>query len=443
MQRIAKPRGRTSQQKAKGPVDPRPGERVRALRLARGMTQGILAGEDFTKGFISLVETGRTRMSLRAAEIIAGRLGTTVADLLAAGPGGDKAREVMLLRAEAELRAGRPANALQLTRQLQTTGQGPFDARVQRIRGRALLDLGSWRDAVLEFDAALRGFRAAGHTQLAVRTLFDLARAHNYLDERIEALSLALECERAIQSGTVIDRTLELQLASFIATIYVTIGDYASADLRSERAKALAEDVTDTRAVAALYESLAVTRQEQGDYDAALDFARRALGAYEQLELEAMVGSSWNTIGWICVQRRQFGRAEDALAKAERSAVERGDQPLLGYVLQTRAELELARGKTTDAIRIAEASTRLVGASERCKALSLLVRAQAIAASAAPLAEVRRAFAQATAALEPHGRRQLARSHELRFAALSARREYKEAAAAAAKALELRRPALS
>ncbi|GAC1455867.1 MAG: hypothetical protein NVSMB8_01780 [Candidatus Limnocylindrales bacterium] len=443
MQRIAKPQVRTVHQKAKGPVDPRPGERVRALRLARGMTQGTLAGDDFTKGFISLVETGRTRMSLRAAEIIAGRLGTTVADLLAAGPGGDKAREVMLLRAEAELRAGRPADALELTRQLQTSGQGPFDARVQRIRGRALLDSGSWRTAVLEFDAALRGFRAAGHTQLAVRTLFDLARAHNHLDERIEALSLALECERAIQSGSVIDRTLELQLASFIATIYVTIGDYASADLRSERAKALAEDVTDTRAVAALYESLAVTRQEQGDYDAALDFARRALGAYEQLELETMVGSSWNTIGWICIQRRQFDRAEEALAKAEGSAMHRDDQALLGYVLQTRAELELARGRTADAIRMADASSALAGASERCKALSLLVRAQAVAASPAPLGEVRRAFTRAITALEPHGRRQLAKAHELRFHALNARGEFKQAAAAAALALDLMRPAVS
>jgi len=407
------------------------------------MTQGALAGEDFTKGFISLVETGRTRMSLRAAEIIAGRLGTTVADLLAAGPGGDKAREVMLLRAEAELRGGRPTSALELTRQLQTSGQGPFDARVQRIRGRALLDSGKWRDAVIEFDAALRGFRAAGHTQLAVRTLFDLARAHSHLEQRIEALSLALECERAIQNGSVVDRTLELQLAAFIATIYVTLGDYDAADIRSERAKALAQDVTDTRAVAALYESLAVTRQEQGDYDAALDFARRALGAYEQLELDAMIGSSWNTIGWICVQRRQFGRAVDALVKAERSAVQRGDQALLGYVLQTKAELELARGKTGDAIRLAEASAGVDEASGRCKALSLLIRAQAIAASAAELPEIRRAFARAIAALEPYGRRQLARAHELRFDALSARGEYKEAAAAAAQALELLRPALS
>ena len=443
MRQIAKPRGRVVRQKAKGPVDPRPGERVRALRLARGMTQGALAGADFTKGFISLVETGRTRMSLRAAEIIAGRLGTTVADLLAAGPGGDKAREVMLLRAEAQLRGGDPSAALALTQQLQTSGQGPFDARVQRIRGRALLESGHWRLAVIEFDAALRGFRAIGHTQLAVRTLFDLARAHSHLDERIEALSLALECERAIQNGMVVDRTLELQLAAFIATIYVTLGDFGSADLRSERAKALAEDVTDTRAVAALYESLAVTRQEQGDYDAALDFARRALGAYEQLELDAMIGSSWNTIGWICVQRKQFGRAEEALAKAERSATQRKDGALLGYVLQTKAELELARGTIADAIRFAEASVDVDGASGRCKALSLLVRAQAIAVSPAPLDEVREAFNQATRALEPYGRRQLARAHEQWFEALTARGEFKEAATAAAQALALHRPALS
>jgi transcriptional regulator with XRE-family HTH domain len=66
---------RVVHQKAKGPIDPVLGNRIRALREAAGLTQGDLAGDDFTKGFISLVETGRTRMSLRAAEIFAKRLG--------------------------------------------------------------------------------------------------------------------------------------------------------------------------------------------------------------------------------------------------------------------------------------------------------------------------------------------------------------------------------
>lgn len=70
------------------PIDPRPGQRLRALRLQRGMSQGALAGEDFSKGFISLVECGRSRMSLRAVEVLAARLGVRPQTLIegASGP---------------------------------------------------------------------------------------------------------------------------------------------------------------------------------------------------------------------------------------------------------------------------------------------------------------------------------------------------------------------
>src|SRR6266508_943283 len=83
-----KPR-RIVHQKAKGPIDPSVGHKVRELRTARAMTQAALAGPDFSKGFISLLETGRTRISLRAAHILAGRLGVEVTDLLAS-PTGDR-----------------------------------------------------------------------------------------------------------------------------------------------------------------------------------------------------------------------------------------------------------------------------------------------------------------------------------------------------------------
>jgi len=79
---VTKSRTRVVRQRAKGPVDPRVGLRILALRKARALTQGQLAGSDFSKGFISLVETGRTRISLRAAEILAARLGTSASDLL-------------------------------------------------------------------------------------------------------------------------------------------------------------------------------------------------------------------------------------------------------------------------------------------------------------------------------------------------------------------------
>src|SRR2546423_463909 len=50
------------------------GTRIRAARLERGMSLADLGGEDLSRGFLSLVERGRSRISLRALAIVADRL---------------------------------------------------------------------------------------------------------------------------------------------------------------------------------------------------------------------------------------------------------------------------------------------------------------------------------------------------------------------------------
>jgi len=51
--------------------------------MAENMTQAQIAGSDFTKGFVSQVESGKVRMSLRVAAIVAERLGVSLSVLLA------------------------------------------------------------------------------------------------------------------------------------------------------------------------------------------------------------------------------------------------------------------------------------------------------------------------------------------------------------------------
>ena len=54
------------------------GERVRSARRERGMSQAQLAGEQLTKGFISQVESGLVRPSVRSLQILATRLGKSL-----------------------------------------------------------------------------------------------------------------------------------------------------------------------------------------------------------------------------------------------------------------------------------------------------------------------------------------------------------------------------
>src|ERR671930_207722 len=64
------------------------GARIRSLRTAKGMTQAQLAEPNYTKAYISMLESGRTRASMKALEHIAGVLGVKPADLL----GGQRGR---------------------------------------------------------------------------------------------------------------------------------------------------------------------------------------------------------------------------------------------------------------------------------------------------------------------------------------------------------------
>src|SRR5205085_2427786 len=56
------------------PVVRRVGERIRQVRKQRGLSLAQLGGDDLSRGFLSLVESGRSSISLRALAIVADRL---------------------------------------------------------------------------------------------------------------------------------------------------------------------------------------------------------------------------------------------------------------------------------------------------------------------------------------------------------------------------------
>jgi tetratricopeptide (TPR) repeat protein len=431
-------------QKSKGPIDPYVGERLRELRLARGLSQAQLAEPHFSKALISLAETGRTRISLRAAEILAGKLGVSAADLLRRPePGAGAGGELALTKAQAHLAAGRPNAALETLAAIKDAAGKPVtSAQATLLRARALLASERPREALRGLDEALRAFRARGDHAQATRVLFELARVHARLDQQTEALNLGLQCEAAINQGALVDRTFELRVMEFIAAIAVNLGDFGAADLRSERAQALAEDVSDARTVASLYEDMTVTRERQGDLEGALLYARKSLEAYERLADQRAIGSAWNTLGWVYVKRGQVSRAREALDRAEDIAERIKDDHLRAYVLQNRAELELSRGNAEQARALADRSIESPNASSRAVALSKLIRAEAIATTKATDVIARRAYDEALRALEPHGRRLLARGYQSLFAAMTRRGRLKEANQAAQRSLELLQPAV-
>src|SRR5438477_8092671 len=90
------------------------GERLRQLRVSAGMTQTELAGERFSKEYVSQIERGKTRPTRETIEWLAQRLGVD-AGFLANGVSADERGKVdaALARAEALLEARRNDEALE------------------------------------------------------------------------------------------------------------------------------------------------------------------------------------------------------------------------------------------------------------------------------------------------------------------------------------------
>jgi tetratricopeptide (TPR) repeat protein len=442
MHEVRSRRRRRIRQRAKGPVDPSLGARVRELRLSRGLTQADLAAGDFTKGFISLLETGRTRASLRAAGILATRLGVATGDLLASSDGKSPDLELQLLQGEQMLAAGQGKEALVLLEQLASKGSGALRARALRAHGRGLVDAGRAREGLQRLETASAEFAALGMHEQAIRVLYDRALAHTHLDEPGNALAVALECEASMQARGLPDRTLEFQLRSLLATIFARAGDLESADLQGQRALGLAEDVVDAEALGTLYSTLAGTRQRQGEMESALAYARKGLEVFEGLGRDRAVGQLWYNLATIYLEKREFNKAADAIDRADRVAAASRIPRLQARLLGVRGELAAARGNWRQARELADASATHPDASPLTRGRALVLEARAAAKLKAPARQVHGLIERALKSLAAEPGRIRAEAHDAYAKILAERRQWREAYAHIQSAYDLSRPTL-
>src|SRR5436305_7257919 len=123
------------------PRAPRLGERLRQLRVAAGLTQNDLAGDRFSKEYISQIERGKTRPTTETIEWLALRLGVD-AGFLQSGVSADERSkaEAILARADALLEEHQFDEAIQeYTRALPAVlGTGAVELHVRALNGEAM-----------------------------------------------------------------------------------------------------------------------------------------------------------------------------------------------------------------------------------------------------------------------------------------------------------------
>ena len=137
------------------------GQRIRRLRLDRGMSQRELAEPGVSYAYLSRIEAGQRAPSLKALRIVARKLGVTVEHLETGSPVSiANVRELRALEAELRLRLDEdPSGAERIFRELvdaaRAEGEVTLEVRARAGVGLALARRGELREAVFHLELAL------------------------------------------------------------------------------------------------------------------------------------------------------------------------------------------------------------------------------------------------------------------------------------------------
>ena len=255
------------------------GRRVRVARLAAGMTQSQLGGDDATVSYVSRIESGQRRPDGRLLVKLAARLDLTVESLLARP--GDDHEAVLRIEidfSELSLETGEAFAALQrldvaLSARLD---QAPRELtlRARVLRARALEALGEIDESV----AAWEGLLAEDpHGTHALTCGIALSRCYREAGDLGRAISVGEGLLLDLSERGLGGSDEAVQLAVTVAAAYFHRGDMHYAVRLCKEAIRAAESTGSARARASAYWNASVMEHEQGLVAAAVPLAEKAL----------------------------------------------------------------------------------------------------------------------------------------------------------------------
>ena len=385
------------------------GQRLRRLRHERGLSQRELASPGVSYAYISRIEAGARRPSVKALRMLARKLGVS-ADYLETGSEirDIEARELRIADAELELRlAEKPAEAARKLDQLRdealTAGDSVAAARANVALGLAAAAAGQNVEAI---DRLESGLELSPVSPSARPDVFaTLGRAHVATGRSDRAVELFVRCLDEIAQDAPDDLAAHVRFTTYLSYALTDLGDLERAQAVLDNVLVQAESLTDAYSRVRLYWSLARLTDLQGRPATALDYVRRAIALLDVTDdtlhlarAHLLCGSILMTQGRPDEAGRHFDLAEQLFGphpEPEDVANLRTDQSRRAAVL----------GDGEGAVRHARAALDAIGDEfqhEKGNALWALAEGLALTGDNDGAHD---AFRRATALMEEHGHR--------------------------------------
>ena len=331
------------------------GQRIRQARQELGLTLTAVAGTDFTRAFLNQIELGHSQPSTQTLRIIAQRLQRPI-DYFLEEPGDSiAALELALAEAEMSLLHGEAARAEALmTRILARTIPLELRTRAQLVLGTAYLRQGYPKKAMPVLEEAIAAAERSNWPQVLVE-LYDRMGSVHYLLRRAHSAGRWFEqAFERYESAGLNDPVLKARILGHRANLHYVAGQPVEAIAAYESAIVAAEQVLDMPALAGIYEGLALSLQQTGQYGRALSYAQKGLRIFETLRDVRMSGELRLNMGEMLLQQGRVAEAERLFTEGAERLRRIDDRELLPLLVVGMAESALERNDANRASELIE-----------------------------------------------------------------------------------------
>jgi tetratricopeptide (TPR) repeat protein len=331
------------------------GERLRQLRVAAGMTQTDLAGDRFSKEYVSQIERGKTRPTRETVEWLAQKLGVDP-NYLERGVSADERRRVEMLLARAEALSGshQYENAIEEFESSKTAvlATGVTELEVRHLSGEAWarMEHGAVKPAIELLSRARMLAEAPEFSDVdRAEVLFRLGVCRYQLSSIASAIGLLNEALTLAEGSQLPCDILRADILGWRSRCYRRQRDFEAAREDVERALELAQALDDPRKTADVYFQASLVSERMGHWVLARNYAERAKAYYEQLNDERNVGRLLNNLGGLNFQLGKPEQAVEDLKNAYRVLLDKGSEAEAANVVASLAHVHLMTGEVTAA----------------------------------------------------------------------------------------------
>jgi len=352
--------GEDQQTEAQEPV----GQRLRRLRLERGLSQRDIAGPGVTYAYVSRIEAGQRGPSLKALRLLARRLGVTP-EYLETGvrTPAEVDRDLRLADAELRLRLDdEPREAEEafraVLREAVPEGDEWAEMRARVGLGLALAAAGKYSEAV----GHLQAVTDSGAAPVVARpdAYATLGRSLVALGRHADAVELFRGCLDDIGREAPEDRAMEFRFRTYLSCALADAGNLREARRVVLEVIARARQFGDATARIHLYWSLARVASMAGEPARAMVYMRRAIGLLEASEDTRELAVAHLHCSQILLLEGEADEAEPHLEEAEHLLALGAAARDVGALRAQQARLAVERGDADEAAERANQALELL-----------------------------------------------------------------------------------